>query len=193
MTNTLSRDKNSFFDQLQLRQAELESSQYHLDSLQSQNTELQYQLREAKDRLVLVNEELSDARREQDAKSQGPITSAEDVARLLSAAQAKYESKIGDLKKNLDTIERERNEGEAEWSRKLREKAREADDLKRTLDISAKNWEQKESIIKELKEENERFREEVGLYQAQASDLHVLSDKVKEVEVSDILSRATLR
>jgi DNA repair exonuclease SbcCD ATPase subunit len=189
----LSRDKNIFFDQLQQRQAELESSQYHLESLQSQNTELQYQLREANDRLALLSEELLDARREQDAKSQGPTTSAEDVARLLSASQVKYESRIGDLKRNLDTMERERNEGEAEWSRKLREKSRETDDLRRASEMSAKAWEQKEYIIKELKAEKGRLLEEISMYRTQVSDFQILSNKMKDVEVSIlVLIMATL-
>jgi hypothetical protein len=49
-----------------------------------------------------------------------PATSPEDVARLLSAAEAKHASKIADLKKNLAAVEKERNEGEADWSLKLR-------------------------------------------------------------------------
>jgi chromosome segregation ATPase len=132
--NTLSKDKNSFFDELQLRQAEVESSQFHLESLQSQNTEIQYQLREATDRLGLVNEELAEARRLQDSTLQGPATSAEDFANLHAMAEAKYELKIADFKRQLAIIERERSEGEVEWSRKVRDKAREVERLQSLLD-----------------------------------------------------------
>ena len=68
----LSTEKDELFDQVQLRQAETESSQSHLESLQGQNTELQYQLREASDRIALLQDEFTDVRREHDMKVQSP-------------------------------------------------------------------------------------------------------------------------
>jgi len=55
---SLSTEKDSLFDQLQMRQAEVESSQSLLEVLQSQNTELQYQVREKDSRVALLSEEL---------------------------------------------------------------------------------------------------------------------------------------
>ena len=66
LVRSLEGEKDEFFDQLQLRQAELESSRSRLESLEGQTTEFQYQLREANDRIALLTEELSDARREQE-------------------------------------------------------------------------------------------------------------------------------
>ncbi|KAJ6610071.1 hypothetical protein B0H10DRAFT_2438222 [Mycena sp. CBHHK59/15] len=181
----LTSDKNTFFDQLQLRQAELESAQLHLESLQSQNTELQYQLRESDDRFAFLNDDINEARREQESRSREPNTSAEDVARLLSAAEAKYEIKLADLRKNLSTVEKERNESEAQWSRKLREKVRENDDLKRVLGSAAKTRELDEGVVQKLKDQIMLLQDELRLRQAEAAQLRAQSATVEDVETSN--------
>lgn len=180
---SLTNDKNAFFDQLQLRQAELESSQFHLDSLQSQNTELQYQLRESEERFALLNDDITEVRREQDSRAREPTTSAEDVARLLSAAEAKYESKLADLRKNLNVVEKERNESEAQWSRKLREKVRENDELKQVLGSATKNRELDEGVVEKLKDQIKLLQEEVRLHQVEAAELRSQAVSLEDVEV----------
>ncbi|KAJ7103449.1 hypothetical protein B0H15DRAFT_812316 [Mycena belliarum] len=181
---SLTNDKNAFFDQLQMRQAELESAQSHLDLLQSQNTELQYQLRESEDRFALLNDDITEARREQDIRSREPTNSAEDVARLLSTAEAKYESKLTDLRKNLSIVEKERNESEAQWSRKLREKVRENDELKTVLGSATKDRELDEGVVVNLKEQIRLLQEEVRLGQAETSELRAQSATLDDTESS---------
>ncbi|KAF7339405.1 GRIP domain-containing protein [Mycena sanguinolenta] len=180
----LTNDKNAFFDQLQLRQAELESAQFHLDSLQSQNTELQYQLREAEERSALLNDDITEVRREQDSRAREPTTSAEEVARLLSAAEAKYESKLADLRRNLNVVEKERNESEAQWSRKLREKVRENDELKQVLGSATKNRELDEGIVDKLNDQIKLLQEEIRLHQAEAATLRAQAASFEDVESS---------
>ncbi|KAJ7492547.1 hypothetical protein FB451DRAFT_1078701 [Mycena latifolia] len=181
---SLTNDKNAFFDQLQLRQAELESAQSHLDSLQSQNTELQYQLRESEDRFALLNDDITEARREQDSRSREPTSSAEDVARLLSTTEAKYESKLADLRKNLSVVEKERNESEAQWSRKLRDKVRENDELKLVIGSATKSRELDEGVLENLKEQIKLLQEEVRLQQVEAAELRAQSATLEDVESS---------
>ncbi|KAJ7783868.1 hypothetical protein DFH07DRAFT_908919 [Mycena maculata] len=180
----LANDKNAFFDQLQLRQAELESAQSHLDSLQSQNTELQYQLRESEERFTLLTDDITEARREQDSRSREPSSSAEDVARLLSAAEAKYESKLADLKKHLSVIEKERNESEAQWSRKLRDKVRENDDLKQVLGSATKTRELDEGLVEKLKDQIKLLQDELRLHQVEAAELRAQSATLEDAESS---------
>ncbi|KAJ7706097.1 hypothetical protein B0H17DRAFT_919676 [Mycena rosella] len=188
---SLTNDKNAFFDQLQLRQAELESAQSHLDSLQSQNTELQYQLRESEERFVLLNDDITEARREQDIRSREPTSSAEDVARLLSTTEAKYESKLADLRKNLSVVEKERTESEAQWSRKLRDKVRENDELKQVLGTATKSRELDEGVVDKLKDQIKVLQEEVRLghvevaeLRAQSATLEDLSTRAQETETT---------
>ncbi|KAJ6503473.1 hypothetical protein C8R47DRAFT_1316667 [Mycena vitilis] len=180
----LTNDKNSFFDQLQLRQAELESTQFQMDSLQSQNTELQYQLRESEERFTLLNDDMAEARREQDSRSREPSTSAEDVARLLSAAEAKYETRVADLRKNLSVVEKERNESEAQWSRKLRDKVRENEELKQVLGSATKNREMDEGVVEKLKDQIKLLQEEVRFSHAEAAELRAQAVSLEDVESS---------
>ncbi|KAJ7225446.1 hypothetical protein GGX14DRAFT_638792, partial [Mycena pura] len=181
----LTNDKNAFFDQLQLRQAELESAQSHLDSLQSQNTELQYQLRESEDRLALLNEDMTDARQEQDSRSREPSNTAEDVAHLLAATQEKYESKLADLRRNQSVLEKERTESEAQWSRKLREKVRENEELKLVLGSATKSRELDEGVVGKLKDEIKVLQEQVRLHRAELAELRAQSVSLEDLESSN--------
>lgn len=187
--NNVTRDKNTFFDHLQLRQAELESAQSHLESLQSQNTELQYQLRETHDRYALLKEDFAETQREQESQAREPAASTGEMARLLSETEAKYESKISDLKRNIRAIEKERNDGELEWSRKLRDKARETEELKRVVGSVTRTRESGEEMVAELKAEIGRLEDESRLLQKQFSDLLLSNSKVKEDEVSTMFCR----
>ena len=180
---TLSKEKDELFDQLQLRQAELESSQSTLESLQGQNTELQYQLREATERIALLQEEFSDVRREQDMKVTSPGPSTEDVTRLLAAAESKYETKLSDLRRRLAEAERERDEGEAHWSKKLAERAREVESLKVVINSSQKDKDAELESVQALKDEIQVLHGEIRAYQKQITDIHAQLEKTAEVEV----------
>ena len=173
----LSGEKDELFDQLQLRQAELESSQSALESLQGQNTELQYQLREANDRVALLQEEFSDVRREQEVRVQSPGPSAEEVTRLLSAAESKYETRLSDLRRRLAEAERERDEGEAHWSRKFAERAKEVEELKAAISSSQKSKEEEAEGHQALRTEIEMLQAEIRSYQKQVADLHAQLEK----------------
>lgn len=179
----LTREKDRIFDQLQMRQAELESAQGHMESLQSQTTEFQYQIRELNERNSLLIEELSEARTEYEHTDKGPEISAEEVARLLSGAEAKYEARLTDLRKQLDVIERERNDADSDWSSKFSAKAKEVEELKKNINSSTKNRVGHEQAVAELKADVVRLKEEIRNYQKQSLELQRQTEKVKEVEV----------
>jgi chromosome segregation ATPase len=186
--NNVTRDKNAFFDQLQLRQAELESAQAHLESIQHQNTEFQFQLREANDRVALLKEECAELLREQESRSRDPVTSADDVARMVSATETKYEAKLSEMKRNLAILEKERHESEADWSRKLKEKVKELDDLKRVLGSAAKTREADENIVANLKSELVQAQETANTLERQISELPLLREQLNELDVcSDLI------
>lgn len=169
---------------MQLRQAETESSQSHLESLQGQNTELQYQLREANDRIQLLQEEFSDVRREQEIKGVPSGPSAEEVTRLLAAAESKHETKLDDLRRRLVEAERERDEGEARWSKTVKERAREVESLKAAISSSQRSKEAETEGVQALEREIESLKGEIRSYQTQLKDLLAQLEKAAGVEVS---------
>ncbi|KAI0704949.1 hypothetical protein BC835DRAFT_1403872 [Cytidiella melzeri] len=177
----VSREKDEIFDQLQMRQAELESSQSHLESLQSQSTELQHQLREATDRIALLSEEIADAQKMQFAKVHSSTPSAE-VTQLLSSAEAKYEARIADLRRQLTAVERERDETEAELSKKISEKVKEVEHLKSTVGKSVRAREEEEETVASLRREIESLRDAGTTYERLIADLQGEAGRVAEVE-----------
>ena len=167
-----------------MRQAELESAQLHAGSMQSQTTELQYQLRESQDCIAILREELVELQRDHEGNTPLiPTASVEDITHRMSAVEAKYELKVVELKRSLASVEKERNDGEAEWSRKLEEKNRETDELKSVLQSSAKSRNVNEEVAQVLKAEIERLKDEVATYQRQISGFQLQADQVKDIEV----------
>jgi chromosome segregation ATPase len=176
------REKDEIFDQLQMRQAELESSQSHLESLQNQVAELKHQLREGTDRIALLNEELVEAHKAQVTRVPTSTPSAE-VTKLLSAAETKYEARIADLRRQLSAVERERDETEADLNKKITEKTKEVEQLKSTVGMTAKAREDEEEIIASLKKEIAGLREAGTTYERLVADLQSQAGRVTEIEV----------
>lgn len=172
-----------FFEQLQIKQAETESAQSHLESLQHQNTELEFQLREANERLALIKEEYADYQREQEVRAREPVTSASDIAQMISAAEAKYEVKLAESRRSVAVLEKERGESEANWSRKLKEKVKELEDLKRLLGSAARSREEDVSAVEALKADLGRAREEVRILKEQLLDVPVLQETIQDLKV----------
>ncbi|KAG2023417.1 hypothetical protein CC2G_001073 [Coprinopsis cinerea AmutBmut pab1-1] len=180
--NNVTRDKNSFFEQLQIKQAETESAQGHLESLQLQNTELEFQLREANDRLALLREEYAEYQREQEVRAREPVTSADDIAQMISATESRYEVKLAEMKRSVEVLERERGESEANWSRKLKEKVKEVEDLSRLLGTTAKSREEDIGIADKLRADLARSQEEIRLLREQVAEVPVLQDRIQELK-----------
>ncbi len=181
--NGVTREKNTFFDQLQLRQAEVESMQAHLSTMQHQNTELEFQLREANDRLGLLKEEYTELQREAESRSREPATSADEISQMVSAVEVKYEAKIAEMKRNISVLEKERHESEADWSRKLKEKVRELEDLKRLLGSATRMRESEENMVANLKIELERAQEVNKVLQRDVLELPILREQTQEIQV----------
>lgn len=184
---TLRTEKDDLFDQLQMRQAELESSRHLQETLQSQSSEYQYQIREYTERMSLLQDELADAQRSQTLGIPTSSTSADEVSRLLHEAEAKYESRLAELRRQLAVFERERDDGEAEWSRKLNEKLKEIESLKRMVTQSAKSEDDEKERIDDLKEEISRLQDDLRVSSVVIADLRGQAGKIVDVEVSSQL------
>jgi DNA repair exonuclease SbcCD ATPase subunit len=165
-----------------MRQAELESSNSYMETLQSQTTEYQYQIREINDRVALLEGELTDAQREANPAN-GTGMSAEEVARLISAAEAKYEARLAELRGQLETIEKERNEADAEWSSKVAARTLEVEELKKVVGKGLKSEVDHKVVEEKLKAEISALKEEVKGCQRQQIDFQRQVERIKESEV----------
>jgi hypothetical protein len=156
-----------------------------MESMQGQTAELNYQLREATERVELLTEELGEVRREQHARSSGTSHSADDAARILALTEARYEAKLGELQNRVHASERERNDGESAWSRKLDEKTRELDALRRQMDASTDIEFRHQAALAQIHEENERLRQEMLSHRSDVTNLRLVADQAAEAEVCD--------
>ncbi|KIY47015.1 hypothetical protein FISHEDRAFT_46040, partial [Fistulina hepatica ATCC 64428] len=175
---SLSSDKALYFEQSQLRQGELESARAHLETLQREEVELQYQLREAQERIALLTENLTEAQRNYETLMREPNAAKADRV----AVEAKYEKQLADLGRNIATLERERGESEAQWARKLREKVRALDELKESLGAASRNKEQGEEAVDEMKRQLDHLTDENQEYQKQVLDLQRRIAKTEDRE-----------
>ena len=187
---SLSAEKDNLFDQLQMRQAEVESAQSLLEVLQSQNTELQYQVREKDGRISILNEELSDSRQGQHFGSSDPSTSPEEVAKLLAAADARHEAKLYVLKQKLASMEAERVEVEAEWRRKVEAKVQEAQRWKSMVDTASQSRQVDDDRMQGLQAEMEGLRLAARTRDHEVSQLGEQIERLTLEEVGLALSRS---
>lgn len=180
-----------------MRQAEVESSQSHLESLENQTAELHHLLREATDRSSALSDELVEAERRLDANSAlgGPSgANANATNSLIADVERRYESKISDLRERMMTLEHERTDAEEEWSRNLAERSKEIDRLR--SDLAARDGRQSvemdkiaiteerimalEAELRLAKDEKQINSRELGLAKAAV-------EQAKESEVSTIV------
>jgi chromosome segregation ATPase len=185
---SLSAEKDNLFDQLQMRQAEVESAQSLLEVLQGQNTELQYQVREKDGRIALLNEELSDSRQEQHFGPPDPSTSPEEVAKLLAAAEARHETKSSVLKQKLASMEAERVEVETEWRRNVEAKAQEAQRWKSMVDTASQSRQDHDDRMQGLQVDVERLRLAARTRDHEVSQLRAQIERLTLDEVRLVLS-----
>ncbi|KAI0287030.1 peroxisomal membrane anchor protein conserved region-domain-containing protein [Russula aff. rugulosa BPL654] len=155
---SLSAERDSLFDQLQIRQAEGESAQSLLEVLQSQNTELQYQVRENDSRIAQLNEELSDFRKN---------------------STLAHEAKLTALKQRLASMEAERVEVEAEWRRKVEAKQQEAQRSCKKVERLRLATHTHEYDVSQLRQQIERLSSEEETSRQQ------LSEQVKKISNLD--------
>jgi predicted nuclease with TOPRIM domain len=183
---SLNQEKSRLFEQLQMRQAEYESSQTELESMQGETTEINYQLREANDRIALLTDELAEAHRSRHVKSASSTPSADESARVLAITEAKYETRLAELRARVQSAEKDRNDGEAAWSRKLDEKTREVDDIRRQIDASAHIDQRHEAIVAQIRQENEELQAELRAQRKEMVDLQLRAQQAIEAEVRSI-------
>ena len=179
----LTREKDRLFDELEMHQARLESSNAHSETLQSQTTEYQYQIRELTDRVELLEGELTDAQREANPANGAGMT-PEEVARLISAAEAKYEARLAELRGQLEAILKERNEADAEWNSKVAAKALEVEELKKVVGESQKSEVDHGVVEEKLRGDIVVLKEEIREHQRQLIEFQKQIEKMKESEVN---------
>ena len=126
--------------------------------------------------------------REQESRFRDTVTSPDEVARMVSATEAKYEARLAEMRRNVSILEKERYDSEADWSRKLKEKVKDLDDLKKVLGSATKTRQDDENIVAGLKEQLTQAEEKARTLDLQASELPRLRAHIQELEVGPLIT-----
>lgn len=205
----LSDTKQRQFNDLQSRQAELESARSESEALQTRTRDLEFQLRESSERIGML-EELSGKSGDRDRSSIGlgfpdsrsgsPSGSrsnsyngqpAANMQRLLAEAEARSEAKLSEIRAKMRNLEKERNEAEEEWAAKLQDRVRELEILRRQIqeresDFAdhVRNKGDVENRVEELEEGKKALERELRTLQAALEDSQREVDQAADAEVS---------
>lgn len=148
----LSGVKDEQFHTIQARQAEAESARAESETYANRTKELEFQLREANERIALLEDTprggmergrpnlLSTPDRYNASPSPSPSrqnsnggSSASEVSRLLAEAETRAEARLSDLRFKVRSLEKERNDQEEEFGQKLQDRVFEIEKLKRGI------------------------------------------------------------
>nr|XP_019012880.1 uncharacterized protein I206_02376 [Kwoniella pini CBS 10737]OCF51661.1 hypothetical protein I206_02376 [Kwoniella pini CBS 10737] len=197
----LNINKQKTFEEYQAKVAEAELAKSEMESLSTRTKELEFQLRESNERCALLEDSLresgnrgrnkngfgllSDGLNQSQSPSASPSGSRRnsfnkdsvDVKKLLAEAEAKFESKLSDLKYKIKSLEDERNDIEEEWSLKLQERLRESEKLRRT--IQEKDMEFNDSL-RGLKEREMKIENSEERVRSLEKELVRLKSKIEE-------------
>lgn len=175
---------------MQQRQAELESSQSHLESLTNQVTELQHQLRERDDRIGMLSEELSTSLDRAGSSTPGGQSEA---TFLVAEVESKYEARIADLRERMRILDKERADAEEEWAKNMQERSRDVDRLRAQLGEKERehreevtNRAEREEKVGRLEERLKVVLEEKAATVREAQNAKATAERAKQAEVSPL-------
>ncbi|GAA5970627.1 hypothetical protein JCM8115_000840 [Rhodotorula mucilaginosa] len=196
----LSTARDTTFEQLQQRQAEVEANASQQEALKTRAAELEYEASEARDRVTALQEELEELRR----RRVDAVRDESTTRRLLEEAEERHSARMRDLEARARQLEKDRRETEDEMGRNLQDRLREVERLRAAL--AKKDVDYAESVQNTQKREKEieaaqkaRFDLEKRLKAVETSLENLREEAaraqqaeaaVKE-ELSDRLQRAT--
>ncbi|WWD05000.1 hypothetical protein V865_003071 [Kwoniella europaea PYCC6329] len=200
----LNVNKQKTFEDLQAKQAEAESAKSEMELLSTRTKELEFQLREANERIALLEDSSSSSNQRNvlglglpnGSPSGSPMgsrrnstsnkgTGGVDIQKLLSEAEAKSESKLSDLRFKIKSLELERNEIEEEWSIKLQERGIAGDGEERVKSLEKEliklkgKLEQGKGDIQVAVEAERSARDEISSLQTQIHTFQTQLDESK--------------
>ncbi|KAG0273383.1 hypothetical protein BGZ95_010805 [Linnemannia exigua] len=106
----LIQEKDQYFDQLQMKQAEFESSQTSLENVEHEMREYRHQLEEARDRVTMLEEETSHAKRLAETKvaeCEGIRRRAIELETKLDQIQATMKTRSESQRNVLENLQQE--------------------------------------------------------------------------------------
>jgi hypothetical protein len=152
-------EKAKLFGTLQQRQAEVESATAEAEKATLSMSEIQFAMREAQERVSVLEEELVDARRSTDpnrsransdarsgAAAAAPNVDKNDrtssLERQLATTITTYETQLSTLRSSLRRAEADHLSAEEEWSRNVSERGKEVERMRGVMEEREREYEE---------------------------------------------------
>lgn len=183
----LRREKDNVFEQLQSKQAEVESATSSQERVQVAYDEMQYELRESRDRVSALQEEVlsfKKARLDQ-TRDEG------HTRRLLAELESSNADKIQTFEDRIRTLEKERLDIEEGMTKKLQEKLREVEKLRREIERrdaenseETQRREERQQRIERAEKQNLALQDKVNALDMLLNEARLEISRIKEEHVS---------
>lgn len=125
-SSRVTTELNGLKEDIDLKAAQHASAQSLMNSMRDQGAEMGMQMKEARERVDSLDEELADAHRLLSERTR----EAETMRRLLHDIEGRTDAKIRDFRERMEAAIEERDRAENEASTQGRRRARELEDLK---------------------------------------------------------------
>lgn len=200
---SLQSTRQEQFQSLQAKQGEADRHRTEAEAMEARSKEQAFQLKEAQDRITVLEEELNASARglalDVNPSSQGDVSapsatagiSPADLSRLLAEAQAKAELKLSELRNAVARAEKDRLDSEEESSRHLQDRAKELERLR--VVIREKDAEYAEAVrgrrerdeqISQVEQSKQSLRVQIVELREQVEKLDAERSKVMDLEVA---------
>jgi chromosome segregation ATPase len=150
LRTTLTTERDTLTEEVQMKTAQLESTQSSMQNLREQTTEMGHRAREAKDRCEALDEELSEAHKLLSERAREAGT----MRRLLDEAEGREAGRIKEAREKLEAAIEERDHLEEEITLLRRNNAEGSGELTKSL-------REKELAVKDLATRYEKVKKEL--------------------------------
>ena len=183
----LTKSRDQVFEEAQKKAEEIESTKADEAALRGRTTELEYELKEAKDRIAALSDELEEVKRWKRETSRDDS----NARKLLAETEARYESRIRELESRAKQLEKDRQETEEEMGRNMQDRLKEVERMRAALaqkDLdyseSVQNSQKREAKIAEAEKAKTDLEKRLKNLEEMLKSVKEDADKATSAEVS---------
>ncbi|GAA5842849.1 hypothetical protein JCM5353_003713 [Sporobolomyces roseus] len=143
----LTKSRDQVFEDVQRKTEEIEATKAEEETLRGRTNEVEYELKEAKDRIAALVDELEEVKRSKRETNRDDS----NARKLLAETEARHEARIRDLEARSKQLEKDRQETEEEMGRNMQDRLKEVERMRAAL--AQKDLDYAESVQNSQKRE----------------------------------------
>ncbi|GAA6060140.1 hypothetical protein JCM10212_001437 [Sporobolomyces blumeae] len=143
----LTKSRDQVFDEAQVKTEEIEAIRAEEEVLRGRTSEVEYELKEARDRIAALVDELDDVKRSKRDSNRDDS----NARKLLAEAEARHEARVRDLEARARQLEKDRHETEEEMGKNMQDRLKEVERMRALL--AQKDLDYAESVQNSQKRE----------------------------------------